>query len=50
MKRGRTRHDNTSAALEAPTEVVIWMVMREVCVLAALGLAISVPPRSARRG
>ena len=43
MKRGRTRHDNTSAALGPPTEVVIWMMMREVYVLAALGLAISVP-------
>jgi macrolide transport system ATP-binding/permease protein len=30
-------------ALGARRGIVVWMVLREVCVLAALGLAISVP-------
>jgi ABC-type antimicrobial peptide transport system permease subunit len=39
----RTREIGIRMALGARRRLVIWMVLREVCVLAALGLAISVP-------
>jgi macrolide transport system ATP-binding/permease protein len=39
----RTNEIGIRMALGAKTDVVIWMVLREVCVLAALGVAISVP-------
>jgi macrolide transport system ATP-binding/permease protein len=39
----RTREIGIRMALGARRGLVIWMVLREVCVLAALGLAISVP-------
>jgi macrolide transport system ATP-binding/permease protein len=39
----RTNEIGIRMALGARTDVVIWMVLREVCALAALGLAISVP-------
>jgi ABC-type antimicrobial peptide transport system permease subunit len=39
----RTREIGIRKALGARRGIVIWMVLREVCVLAALGLAISVP-------
>jgi predicted permease len=39
----RTREIGIRMALGARRSLVIWMVLREVCVLAALGLAISVP-------
>jgi macrolide transport system ATP-binding/permease protein len=39
----RTREIGIRMALGARRGIVIWMVLREVCVLAALGLAISVP-------
>jgi macrolide transport system ATP-binding/permease protein len=39
----RTREIGIRLALGARRGIVIWMVLREVCVLAALGLAISVP-------
>jgi predicted permease len=39
----RTREIGIRMALGARRGAVIWMVLREVCVLAALGLAISVP-------
>src|SRR5437773_9654850 len=39
----RTGEIGIRIALGAPRGSVIWMVLREVCVLAALGLAISVP-------
>jgi predicted permease len=39
----RTREIGIRMALGAKQGAVIWMVMREVCVLAALGLVISVP-------
>ena len=39
----RTNEIGIRMALGARADVVIWMVLREVCVLAALGLAISVP-------
>jgi len=39
----RTREIGIRMALGAKRGTVIWMVMREVCLLAALGLAISVP-------
>jgi macrolide transport system ATP-binding/permease protein len=39
----RTRAIGIRMALGARRGIVIWMVLREVCVLAALGLAISVP-------
>ncbi len=39
----RTREIGIRIALGARRGVVLWMVLREVCVLAILGLAISVP-------
>ena len=39
----RTREIGIRMALGARRSLVIWMVLREVCVLAAFGLAISVP-------
>jgi ABC-type antimicrobial peptide transport system permease subunit len=39
----RTREIGIRMALGARRSLVIWMVLREVCVLAGLGLAISVP-------
>src|SRR5258705_10512836 len=39
----RTREIGIRIALGARRSLVIWMVLREVCVLAAFGLAISVP-------
>ncbi|HYE87536.1 MAG TPA: ABC transporter permease [Vicinamibacterales bacterium] len=39
----RTREIGIRVALGAKRPTVIWMVMREVCVLAALGLMISLP-------
>ena len=39
----RTNEIGIRMALGARRDVVIWMVLREVCALAALGLAISVP-------
>ena len=39
----RTREIGIRMALGARRTLVIWMVLREVCVLVALGLAISVP-------
>ena len=39
----RTREIGLRMALGAGRGVVIWMVLREVCVLAAVGLAIGVP-------
>ena len=39
----RTREIGIRMALGARRGIVMWMVVREVCVLAALGLAISVP-------
>jgi len=39
----RTGEIGIRMALGARPGIVIWMVLREVCVLAALGLAISVP-------
>jgi predicted permease len=39
----RTREIGIRMALGARRGIVIWMVLREVCVLAACGLAISVP-------
>lgn len=39
----RTREIGIRMALGAPRGSVIWMVLREVCVLVAIGLAISVP-------
>ncbi len=45
----RTGEIGIRMALGARPGIVIWMVLREVCVLAALGLAISVPIRARRR-
>jgi ABC-type antimicrobial peptide transport system permease subunit len=39
----RTRDIGIRMALGARRGIVIWMVLREVCVLATLGLAIGVP-------
>src|SRR4029453_15160809 len=39
----RTNEIGIRMALGARTDVVIWMVLREVCALAALGLAVRVP-------
>jgi predicted permease len=39
----RTREIGLRVALGAQPRVVTWMVLREVCVLAAVGLAIAVP-------
>jgi macrolide transport system ATP-binding/permease protein len=39
----RTREIGIRIALGAKRRAVMWMVMREVCVLAVLGLAISIP-------
>jgi macrolide transport system ATP-binding/permease protein len=39
----RTREIGIRMALGARRSVVLWMVLRDVCVLAVLGLAISVP-------
>jgi macrolide transport system ATP-binding/permease protein len=39
----RTREIGIRMALGARRSLVTWMVLREVCVLAAFGLAISVP-------
>ena len=39
----RTREIGIRIAIGARRASVVWMVVREVCVLAALGLAISVP-------
>ena len=39
----RTREIGLRMALGAGRGVVIWMVLREVCVLVAIGLAISIP-------
>jgi predicted permease len=39
----RTSEIGIRMALGAPRGTVIWMVMRQVCVLVAIGLAISVP-------
>jgi macrolide transport system ATP-binding/permease protein len=39
----RTSEIGIRMALGAPRGTVIWMVLREVCVLVAIGLAISVP-------
>jgi predicted permease len=39
----RTREIGIRIAIGARRGTVIWMVMREVCVLAALGIAISIP-------
>jgi ABC-type antimicrobial peptide transport system permease subunit len=39
----RTREIGIRVALGARRGVIVWMVLREVCLLAAIGLAISVP-------
>ncbi len=39
----RTKEIGVRMAIGAPRATVIWMVLREVCVLIALGLVISVP-------
>jgi len=39
----RTNEIGIRMALGARADVVVWMVLREVCALAAIGLAISVP-------
>jgi len=46
----RTREIGIRMALGARHSLVIWMVLREVCVLAALGLAIGVPVARAASG